>query len=292
MATSLLGAWLIRREGAKAWRALDQAARSGRMPTREIADGIVVLVGGGLLLVPGFVTDVVGLVLVLPFVRPVARNLLAAVISRRLVTQTMSYTNLTVTEAPEAPEWEQHEAPEGPQRSTVERRRRRGRDHRRGLNPATTAGRELRALRDGIPNRGAGDSKEPASTNGAGSLQGSVVEGQAVLRRRGFSPRRLAQQRQALLEELLELGDGTTLEEHVPVRALVLDRLRLGLGATALELRVETAAALPRGRHVGLDGEGELGAVALGADVRGELALTRYDVLVGFHAPRTEVGTA
>ena len=101
----------------KAWRALDQAVRSGRMPTREIADGIVVLVGGGLLLVPGFVTDVVGLVLVLPFVRPVARNLLAALISRRLVTQTMSYTNLTVTEAPGRP-WEQHEAPEGPQRST------------------------------------------------------------------------------------------------------------------------------------------------------------------------------
>ena len=114
VATSLLGAWLIRREGAKAWRALDQAVRSGRMPTREIADGIVVLVGGGLLLVPGFVTDVVGLVLVLPFVRPVARNLLAAVISRRLVTQTMSYTNLTVTEAPE---WEQKETPEGPKRS-------------------------------------------------------------------------------------------------------------------------------------------------------------------------------
>ncbi len=114
VATSLLGAWLIRREGAKAWRALDQAVRSGRMPTREIADGIVVLVGGGLLLVPGFVTDVVGLVLVLPFVRPVARNLLAAVISRRLVTQTMSYTNLTVTESPE---WEQREAPEGPHRS-------------------------------------------------------------------------------------------------------------------------------------------------------------------------------
>ena len=115
VATSLLGAWLIRREGAKAWRALDQAVRSGRMPAREIADGIVVVVGGGLLVVPGFVTDVVGLVLVLPFVRPVARNLLAAVISRRLVTQTMGYTNLTVTEAPD---WEQHEAPEGPQRST------------------------------------------------------------------------------------------------------------------------------------------------------------------------------
>ena len=50
VATSLLGAWLIRREGGRAWRALEQAVRSGRMPAREIADGVVVLVGGGLLL--------------------------------------------------------------------------------------------------------------------------------------------------------------------------------------------------------------------------------------------------
>src|SRR5215203_6555228 len=61
VATSLLGAWLIRREGGRAWRALEQAVRSGRMPAREIADGIVVVTGGGLLLIPGFVTDVLGL---------------------------------------------------------------------------------------------------------------------------------------------------------------------------------------------------------------------------------------
>ncbi len=169
VATSLLGAWLIRREGAKAWRALDQAVRSGRMPTREIADGIVVLVGGGLLLVPGFVTDVVGLVLVLPFVRPVARNLLAAVISRRLVTQTMTYTNLTVTEAPE---WEQRGGARGPASLDVERRRRRGRDHRRGLNPAPTVGRGLRVLRDGIPNRQSGTAKSPPPRTGRAPCRG------------------------------------------------------------------------------------------------------------------------
>ena len=58
IATSALGAWLIKREGGRAWRALGQALREGRMPARELADGVVVLVGGTLLLVPGFVTDV------------------------------------------------------------------------------------------------------------------------------------------------------------------------------------------------------------------------------------------
>ena len=57
------------------------------MPARELADGIVVLVGGTLLLAPGFLTDIVGFALVLPFTRPVARRLLEAVISRRLIAQ-------------------------------------------------------------------------------------------------------------------------------------------------------------------------------------------------------------
>jgi UPF0716 protein FxsA len=114
VATSLLGVWLIRREGGKAWRALEQAVRSGRMPAREIADGVVVLVGGALLVAPGFVTDVLGLLLVLPFTRPVARSMLAAVISRRLVAQTGRFTGPAVTGQPG---WEQ-QPPQGPRRST------------------------------------------------------------------------------------------------------------------------------------------------------------------------------
>jgi UPF0716 protein FxsA len=115
IATSALGAWLITREGARAWRALGQALREGRMPARELADGVVVLVGGTLLLIPGFITDVAGLLLVLPFTRPVARALLASVIGRHLVAQVEVFgSTTTVTDRPA---WEQQEPPRGPQRS-------------------------------------------------------------------------------------------------------------------------------------------------------------------------------
>ncbi len=82
--TSVLGAWVIRKEGARAWRALREALSSGRMPARELADGALVLVGGVLLLVPGFVTDALGLLVILPWTRPFARIWLEAVVARRL----------------------------------------------------------------------------------------------------------------------------------------------------------------------------------------------------------------
>jgi UPF0716 protein FxsA len=85
VAESALGAWLVRREGARAWSALQVALRSGRMPSGELADAALVLVGGTLLLTPGFLTDVVGFVFVLPFTRPLARVLLARVVERRLL---------------------------------------------------------------------------------------------------------------------------------------------------------------------------------------------------------------
>ena len=82
---SMLGAWIVRREGGRAWRALDQALASGRMPATELADGALILVGGTLMLTPGFVTDLLGVLVVLPFTRPVARRMLARVVARRLV---------------------------------------------------------------------------------------------------------------------------------------------------------------------------------------------------------------
>lgn len=82
---SILGAWLIRREGGKAWRGLTTALQTGRMPARELADGALILVGGTLMLSPGFVTDALGIVLILPFTRPVARRLLTQVVTRRLL---------------------------------------------------------------------------------------------------------------------------------------------------------------------------------------------------------------
>ncbi len=82
---SILGAWLIKTEGGKAWRALTTALNTGRMPARELADGALILIGGTLMLAPGFVTDAVGILLILPFTRPVARRLLTRIVTRRLL---------------------------------------------------------------------------------------------------------------------------------------------------------------------------------------------------------------
>ena len=71
---SALGAWLVKREGRRAWQALRGAVRTGHLPGRELTDAALVLIGGTLLLTPAFVTDVVGFFFVLPFTRPVARQ--------------------------------------------------------------------------------------------------------------------------------------------------------------------------------------------------------------------------
>jgi UPF0716 protein FxsA len=81
---ALLGAWLMRREGTRAWKALNESFASGKMPTGELADTALILVGGVLLVLPGFVTDVVGLLFLLPFTRPLARKVLAFFVARRM----------------------------------------------------------------------------------------------------------------------------------------------------------------------------------------------------------------
>lgn len=83
IAISLIGAWLIRREGRRAWHALREAVSSGRPPERELADTPFMLLGGVLMLIPGFITDLAGLLLVLPFTRPLARRLGHAYLDRR-----------------------------------------------------------------------------------------------------------------------------------------------------------------------------------------------------------------
>jgi UPF0716 protein FxsA len=85
VADSILGSWLVKHEGGRAWRALRTALAEGRMPARELADGALIVVGGTLMLTPGFVSDVVGMLFILPFTRPVGRRLLARFIGRRMV---------------------------------------------------------------------------------------------------------------------------------------------------------------------------------------------------------------
>ena len=82
---SVLGAIVVRREGARAWQALRDTLARGGVPAKELADGALVLVGGTLLLTPGFVTDAFGALLVLPVTRPLFRGLLTRILAARLV---------------------------------------------------------------------------------------------------------------------------------------------------------------------------------------------------------------
>jgi UPF0716 protein FxsA len=85
---TLLGAFLVRREGGRARTALRTALNTGRMPARELTDAALVLVGGVLLLLPGFLTDLLGLVFLLPFTRPLTRRWLQAMVERQLLRRT------------------------------------------------------------------------------------------------------------------------------------------------------------------------------------------------------------
>src|SRR5919206_3520483 len=66
IADSILGSWLMRHQGRSAWRRFNEAVQAGRVPAREVLDGALLIFGGALLLTPGFISDIVGLVLLLP----------------------------------------------------------------------------------------------------------------------------------------------------------------------------------------------------------------------------------
>jgi UPF0716 protein FxsA len=72
---SILGAWLVKREGTGVWQRLQTSLASGRMPGNELIDGLLIMVGGVLMLTPGFLSDIVGLVLILPPSRALIRTL-------------------------------------------------------------------------------------------------------------------------------------------------------------------------------------------------------------------------
>ncbi|CAA9485202.1 MAG: hypothetical protein AVDCRST_MAG65-1687 [uncultured Solirubrobacteraceae bacterium] len=86
IADSVLGSLLMRAQGRAAWRRFTQATRGGRPPAREVIDGALIVAGGALLLTPGFITDVLGLALLLPPTRAVVRRILAQRLLKRMVT--------------------------------------------------------------------------------------------------------------------------------------------------------------------------------------------------------------
>ncbi|HEV3402312.1 MAG TPA: FxsA family protein, partial [Acidimicrobiales bacterium] len=73
LAVSAAGAWLVKREGLGVLRRFRRQLDAGAIPGRELADGVLILFAGALLLTPGFLTDCVGLLLLLPPVRAVIR---------------------------------------------------------------------------------------------------------------------------------------------------------------------------------------------------------------------------
>ena len=85
IADSVLGAMLMRSQGRAAWRRFNTALAEARIPHREVLDGALVIFGGALLLTPGFISDILGLVLLLPPTRVLVRGVVARRLLPRLV---------------------------------------------------------------------------------------------------------------------------------------------------------------------------------------------------------------
>jgi UPF0716 protein FxsA len=85
LADAVLGSLLLRHQGRSAWRRFNAALAERRFPGKEVADGLLIAVGGTLLLTPGFVTDIVGAIFLIPPPRAIVRRLLRGVVTRRFV---------------------------------------------------------------------------------------------------------------------------------------------------------------------------------------------------------------
>ena len=83
-ADSLLGSLLLRNQGRTVWRRFNSALAEGRMPHREVIDGVLIVFGGAFLITPGFLTDIVGLVLLIPPTRALIRRLAVRRLGKRV----------------------------------------------------------------------------------------------------------------------------------------------------------------------------------------------------------------
>ncbi len=76
--TAAVGSWLARREGSAAWKRVSGKMAAGGVPGPELIDGLIILISGILLLTPGFLTDITGLLGLLPPTRAAMRKALAS----------------------------------------------------------------------------------------------------------------------------------------------------------------------------------------------------------------------
>jgi len=84
LAISMVGAWLVRHQGFELMRRIQNELAQRRLPAAELLDGAMVLVGGVLLLTPGFFTDFLGLFFLIPFTRAVIKQFVRLWLQRRL----------------------------------------------------------------------------------------------------------------------------------------------------------------------------------------------------------------
>jgi UPF0716 protein FxsA len=84
-ADSVLGSLLLRSQGRSVWARFNTTLAEGRVPHREVVDGVLVIFGGAFLITPGFITDVLGVLLLFPPTRALFRRLLVRRYARRLV---------------------------------------------------------------------------------------------------------------------------------------------------------------------------------------------------------------
>jgi UPF0716 protein FxsA len=84
LADALLGSLLLRQQGRAAWIRFNRALAEGRVPHKEVFDGVLVIMGGALLITPGFLTDILGLILLIPPTRALVRAISARFVRRRL----------------------------------------------------------------------------------------------------------------------------------------------------------------------------------------------------------------
>ena len=81
---SIVGSLLLKSQGRAVWRRFSETMAAGRVPHREVLDGVMVIFGGAFLITPGFLTDIVGLLLLLPPTRVLARRLVIRALGGRL----------------------------------------------------------------------------------------------------------------------------------------------------------------------------------------------------------------
>jgi UPF0716 protein FxsA len=82
--TGFVGAWLARSEGRKVWQQAQRQMEAGQIPGNSLLDGLCVLVGGLLLMMPGFISDIVGFTVLFPLTRPFYRLFLYRWVERKI----------------------------------------------------------------------------------------------------------------------------------------------------------------------------------------------------------------